>query len=250
ILVLVKSSLEHNELRNIIRQTWGSIRNVSGVQVRTAFLIGMTSNSTLLRDVTNETRTFGDVILGSYYDTYKNLTVKALMGLKWNHLYCSRSSFFLLADDDAFINLRKIAQDYAIVRSPKSNEIQCGHILARHVLRRGKWAVSPEIYDLPYYPPYCWGPCFIMSKDVAEKIYLTSCHTHSDFAIDDVFVSGVLREKFFIHCYLNKCVWFMNGKRYYSICMYLYIKTVKRFTPVYLLLRIWSIQSTVYTVQY
>ncbi|XP_078481953.1 beta-1,3-galactosyltransferase 1 [Ciona intestinalis] len=156
----------------------------------------MTSNSTLLRDVTNETRTFGDVILGSYYDTYKNLTVKALMGLKWNHLYC-RSSFFLLADDDAFINLRKIAQDYAIARSPKSNEIQCGHILARHakVLRRGKWAVSPEIYDLPYYPPYCWGPCFIMSKDIAEKIYLTSCHTHSDFAIDDVFVSGVLREK-------------------------------------------------------
>lgn len=41
-------------------------------------------------------------------DTYRNLTLKTIMGMKWASKYCSGAKFFLKIDDDMTLNTYKL----------------------------------------------------------------------------------------------------------------------------------------------
>nr|XP_018673094.1 lactosylceramide 1,3-N-acetyl-beta-D-glucosaminyltransferase A-like [Ciona intestinalis] len=199
LLILVKSSVHHFDQRCVIRETWGSTSNISNVQIKVAFLLGLSTNGSHQHNVLVEDRQHGDIVVGSYYDAYRNLTVKSLMGLKWSYQFCGNADFVLLVDDDAFLNLPIILQSYIIntKNSTKRNVLHCGNELLKKAVveRKGKYFVPEEVYDLPFYPDYCNGICFIMSHDIAHTLYLTSKRTHSDIAIDDAYITGILRYK-------------------------------------------------------
>ena len=38
-------------------------------------------------------------------DTYHNLTLKTVMGLKWTSIFCPQARFVMKTDDDIFVNL-------------------------------------------------------------------------------------------------------------------------------------------------
>uniref|UniRef100_H2YJZ4 Hexosyltransferase n=1 Tax=Ciona savignyi TaxID=51511 RepID=H2YJZ4_CIOSA len=117
------------------------------------------------------------------------------MGLRWTNEYCANTDYALLADDDVFLNIPLIVREYAVRSAYKNDVLHCGYWLAKHakVLRKGKWGVSRQLYNMAVYPSYCLGPAYIMSQDVARELYVTSEHTRTDMFIDDVFISGVLR---------------------------------------------------------
>lgn len=60
---------------------------------------------------------------------------------------------------------------------------------------KSKWFVDENIYSGEMYPDFCSGSSYVMKASDAEKIYSTSKKTNF-FWIDDVFVTGILREKY------------------------------------------------------
>ena len=46
-----------------------------------------------------------DLVQEEFVDTYDNLTLKTVAGLRWVSLYCSRARYVLKIDDHVFVNL-------------------------------------------------------------------------------------------------------------------------------------------------
>jgi len=46
-----------------------------------------------------------DLVQGNFIDSYRNLTLKAVMGLRWMSTYCSEAPFAIKTDDDTFLNI-------------------------------------------------------------------------------------------------------------------------------------------------
>jgi hypothetical protein len=61
---------------------------MSDTRVKHIFLVGQSFNTTLNELIIQESKLYKDIIQGDFVDTYFNLTMKILMGLKWTHLYC------------------------------------------------------------------------------------------------------------------------------------------------------------------
>jgi len=56
-----------------------------------------------------------DLVQGNFIDSYKNLTLKAVLGLRWMSQYCSQAPFAIKTDDDTFLNI------FEMVRLMKEN---------------------------------------------------------------------------------------------------------------------------------
>jgi len=69
----------------------------------------------------------GDLVQGNFVDSYKNLTLKAVMGLRWMSQYCSEAPFAIKTDDDTFLNI------FEMVRLMQENAKK-SHVSLRHLL--------------------------------------------------------------------------------------------------------------------
>lgn len=58
-----------------------------------------------------------------------------------------------------------------------------------------RWYINEDLFPDDNYPDFCSGTAYLMTSDAAAKIYSTSNNTKFLW-IDDVFVTGVLREKY------------------------------------------------------
>ena len=48
---------------------------------------------------------YRDMVQGNFIDRYRNLTLKAVLGLRWMSQYCSQAPFAIKTDDDTFLNI-------------------------------------------------------------------------------------------------------------------------------------------------
>ncbi|KAJ8319510.1 hypothetical protein KUTeg_004601 [Tegillarca granosa] len=119
LIILIPSIPNNKEVRNAIRTTWGSIakggvwpRKSLNVKIKLAFLLGMSEpeNLTLTKLINQESTTYGDLTEGNFTDSYYNLTLKVLLGLKWVTLFCNNANFLVKADEDTFVNLPKLIE--------------------------------------------------------------------------------------------------------------------------------------------
>lgn len=84
VLILVTSAPHHFDRRQAIRETWGSIAAAADSRSslsrsRTVFLVGRpTTDDAVAFLLDNEMSRHGDVLLGDYVDTYRNLTLKVI----------------------------------------------------------------------------------------------------------------------------------------------------------------------------
>ncbi|XP_065307087.1 beta-1,3-galactosyltransferase 4-like [Dermacentor albipictus] len=111
LVVVIASAPSNTRRRNAIRSTWGRRtaessrfdRNTS-TTLLPVFLVGECEDSSQRRLIHKEAKEFGDMLVGAYLDTYRNLTLKTIHGLLWvaDHL---RPSFVLKTDDDCFVNV-------------------------------------------------------------------------------------------------------------------------------------------------
>lgn len=84
IVLVVHSERSHFEQRYAIRNTWGSIKVYKQWHLHLIFLLGidfhydpLSYTEIKLRD---EWKLYGDIIMGNFVDSYKNVTYKHLMG--------------------------------------------------------------------------------------------------------------------------------------------------------------------------
>ena len=193
LLIYVFSSRGNGLTRLAIRQNWGSVREYGGEHVRVVFLIGQ-SNDGFDSFLLKESEQYGDIIVGNFQDSYKNLTYKSIMGLHWVTNYCNSTRYVLRTDDDVVVNTYKLVHFLREVDSgsQSSKFLYCnveGQGIGVLPIRNKyhKFYVNMTDYKYDFYPPYCHGLGSIFSMDVATRLLVASKRVPF-YKFEDVFM--------------------------------------------------------------
>lgn len=231
---MVHSKPDHFSRRALIRQTWGSVKEIEGWRIKVIFLLGQVndhppinhrskqmnfnkqrtfdinsnelerknSNNTTSQDIPmqaliqEESNAFGDIIQGNFADTYTNLPYKHLMGYKWIHESCQhKPKLVVKADDDVFIEIYHLFYFVSAIygESPQDSLI-CDVIPAGTTPQKaGKWMDNSYEFLTDTYPKYCSGSAYLITPSLIPK-FLKASSSISKFWIDDIYVTGMLRE--------------------------------------------------------
>ncbi|XP_014221006.1 beta-1,3-galactosyltransferase 5 [Trichogramma pretiosum] len=193
LLVMIHSAPANSDKRNVIRKTWGQRRS----EVAVYFVLGRSDEYASRLD--RENQRHGDLIQGSFEDTYRNLTYKHVSTLKWITQHCSSAKYILKTDDDVFVHTQALLdflRDPDLIDGQDEPVILCSQPSSLRVLRswRSKWHTTPREYKDKYYPPYCLGWSVLYSAEAARRLY-EAAEGEAFFWIDDVFVTGILAKK-------------------------------------------------------
>ncbi|XP_059615547.1 beta-1,3-galactosyltransferase 5-like [Phlebotomus argentipes] len=190
-IILIHSAPRKRENRDNIRQTWGGWK----IDHRVLFLLGTVESQDLQREIQTESDFFQDIVQGNFVDTYRNLSYKHIMAMKWATEFCPETQFIFKSDDDIFVNTPFILKFVNRVSNTR-DFMFCVISWKPGVIRdeRSKWYVSPEEYPNATYPVYCPGCGVLLTTDVAQKLH-KAAETTPFFWVDDVYVLGTLREK-------------------------------------------------------
>ena len=101
LLMLVATAPSNFNLSKAVRETWASPKEVDGERIVTMFLLGKTNDLRQQYLVNKESESFHDVLQENFVDSYRNLTLKTMMGMKWASWFCSHAKYILKTDDDS-----------------------------------------------------------------------------------------------------------------------------------------------------
>ena len=138
-----------------------------------------------------ESETHGDILQERFEDSYRNLTIKTMLFLKWYNQKCSHVPYLLKADDDAFLNTKHL---YKVVSQNTKADILIGQTLcvAKPIrFQRSKWYVSESEYREETYPPYLNGPGYLMSSSTAQKLF-RAAYDVPLFVYEDIYLTGIV----------------------------------------------------------
>ncbi|NXW99111.1 B3GT2 galactosyltransferase, partial [Larus smithsonianus] len=189
LVLLIATTAAEVQLRHSIRKAWGNESVVPGVEVVRLFMLGVESkdrNEVLLR----ESEQYHDIIQQDFLDTYHNLTLKTLMGMKWVASYCSGASFVMKTDSDVFVNTMYLIEKLLRPLSPPPQNYFTGCLMKGNKPirnKKSKWYISEEEYPGGKYPPFCSGTGYVLSGDLASKIVSASV-TVKHIHLEDVYV--------------------------------------------------------------
>lgn len=235
LLLFVKSSPKNIERRNAIRATWGNetyIRNTLGVTVKVLFALGAiqtkqnelsqsSSDINYQKQLIKEDHLHGDLIQKDFLDSFHNLTLKLILQFHWMHSRCAHAHFFMTADDDIFVHMPNLVSYLQDVNSKGVTDFWIGRVHRGAPPIRSmdsKYYVPFEMYQWLSYPDYTAGASYVISSDVADKIYHASLTLNASLYIDDVFM-GICANAMGVspqdHVYFSG-----EGKAPYHQCIY------------------------------
>ena len=144
-------------------------------------------------EIDKESELYGDLVMGNFHDTYKNLIYKGLVAIKWIKLYCTNVDYVVKTDDDVFLNIFGLVY-YLNTHDTKPKTVFCPRLEWIQIIRdkSSKWYVDPRYFPGQiYYPAYCLGLIYIFTKDIIEELY-NLCQDPGSFTIEDVFFTGIV----------------------------------------------------------
>lgn len=193
LLFLVHSAISHYQHRIAIRKYFSLLQ----YKWKLVFILGQSSQEEENRQVSFEASMFGDIVQGRFIDTYRNLTLKHLLGLAWASIRCSQVQSVLKVDDDVFVNYYLL--NHLLVPLPKMSKFADNYMIGylhqdMKVIRNtsSKWYVTREEFAPEQYPPFCSGWAYITKVKTIMSL-LCNVKRTPFFWIDDVYVSGLLR---------------------------------------------------------
>jgi beta-1,3-galactosyltransferase 1 len=130
-----------------------------------------------MKAIEYENEIYQDIVQEDFIDSYKNLTYKGIMALKWISIYCSKIKYILKVDDDIVVNTFTLINHLKFLDKNNLNKhstILCLLWQAMGVMRdrldryrkrkelfffcsKSKWYLSKEDFPLDKFPPYCSG---------------------------------------------------------------------------------------------
>ncbi|XP_073443689.1 beta-1,3-galactosyltransferase 2-like [Dendrobates tinctorius] len=175
LVIMILGECYDSASRHTIRETWGN-ESLYDVDVVKIFLVGQ---SRFFQDrvqdlLEEESDIFEDIIQQDFIDTYYNLTLKTLMGMEWVIKFCPSASYVIKIDNDMFLNVDSLVHQLLNPDLPVRQNYFTGTIVSNTGPLRDngyKWYVPKEVYPNNTYPPYCAGPGYVFSIDMAKKIY-------------------------------------------------------------------------------
>ena len=195
-LVLVHTTTEHFTRRQSFRETWANFSLYQTHKMRIVFLLGLPSNDSLQRKIKEENYFHGDLVQGNFIDSYRNLTHKGVMGLRWVTEHCKQAKFIVKIDDAVFVNTLLVIENVLAKHLNASRMIIGSVQKSARIQRTGKWKVEEnDFFNMTRYPfPYCLGYFVILTGDIIGQLYEAAKVTPF-FWIDDVYLFGILPEK-------------------------------------------------------
>ncbi|XP_051164685.1 beta-1,3-galactosyltransferase 1-like [Leptopilina boulardi] len=194
LIIAVCSAVSNEKARLAIRETWANRYHSDmtyNSTVKVVFILGQSDNETLNNSVAEESEKYNDIIQEKFYDTYNNLTLKSVALLKWVTSYCETSKYLMKTDDDMFINIPKLLE--TLNARPRSNGTLIGCLIcgAKPISDpKNKWYTPKYMYSEKTYPNYLSGTAYVMSLDVAARLYKQALRTPI-LHLEDVYITGV-----------------------------------------------------------
>ncbi|KAG4065713.1 hypothetical protein HA402_012391 [Bradysia odoriphaga] len=205
VVIVVLSARNHFDRRNLIRQTYGSVRKAFNVHVLgVVFMLGNLdapgSDVTDGNKLREEINRFGDIVVGDFVDSYRNLTLKTIMAYEWLTSYCRDAQVVVKTDDDVFVNIFEVAKELDSWSQAEivSSNIWC--IVDRNETtikdKNSVYYASPLDFPTGVFPDHCEGLAYMTPIGVIDRIINeiwksfpgTVC-TH-----EDVFMTAVVRQ--------------------------------------------------------
>ncbi|XP_068098209.1 beta-1,3-galactosyltransferase 2-like [Hyperolius riggenbachi] len=193
LVLIIATVAAEVENRKAIRKTWGNESFVTGKPIVRLFLLG--TDSTLDHNIIGEeSEQYHDIIQMGFQDTYKNLTIKTMMGIDWVANYCPGAQYVMKTDSDMFVNTNYLV-DFLGHSAAKENYFT-GYLMLNHQPHRNKdskWHMPYSLYPGGVYPSFCSGTGYVFSGDIATKILRASFKVKFVY-LEDVFV-GICLDK-------------------------------------------------------
>ena len=199
LLILISSAPSHFQQRQVIRATWankvslrGRRRSFSGAtDWEIVFTLGKTADVRVNARVQQEAARFDDILLGEFQDLYENLVIKTIMGLSWaSRVNCT---YVLKADDDVYVHISRLITWLRWPTLPA--RLYAGYINTHsRVVRRttSKFYIDLESYNAPYFPNYCAGPFYVLSRNILPALVNLTSFIKPIF-IEDAYI-GILTQ--------------------------------------------------------
>ncbi|CAH2297401.1 beta-1,3-galactosyltransferase 5-like [Pelobates cultripes] len=229
-MILVTSHPGHRKSRKAVRETWAAPVTEATYTWQVVFLIGRTVDIELDWHIHKEQEAYGDILMGNYLDTYRNLTLKVMHGMKWASERC-QPQYILKTDDDCFVNTDHLPAFLANHNMAKTG-LYVGSVFPREkrmVIRdhTSKWYVSRQHFQLEFYPPYASGIGYILSLDVTRTI-LNVAETIPPIPVEDAYI-GILARRAKIKLLPSSRFTKYNIK--WGICNYRYLMVIHQLLP-------------------
>ncbi len=223
ILVIVAPTKDGYERRMAIRKTWGQNNFIQRHPSRTVFLLGNTTNDIRQIEIEKENSIYRDIIQADFKDSYHNLALKLLMGVKWCLTYCNKFKFLFRANADIYVDINVLIKLLSLQFNTITRSMIGYHVIhssiSRDTQKCGKFCVSKnDIKHKKFYPNYLAGLFFILTSDLLEELYISAL-TINFFWIEDVFITGFVRLSM-------KHVKYINIAKYYLLNEYNFINKV------------------------
>lgn len=187
-VLIVHSNPYQVNLRNSIRKTWSQ----SDPRALVYFALGAVNTTEKQRQIEEEEKTFHDIIQGNFFDSYRNLTYKHTMTLKWFNAHSNGVKFLAKIDDDVYAHIPGI---YNYIHSlPKNTE---HHLAAQTVhphkmVREGKYRIEEAESCDEWTVTYAFGNQIIYSAKTVSSLYEKTKSTRF-FPMDDMYILGYVR---------------------------------------------------------
>ena len=197
LLILVTTALTHFAQRDIIRRSWMRATDFYCLSAKTLFLLGTTNDFYLQAFISHEANFHGDIIQEDFIDSYLNLSIKSVMGLKWATTFCPNAAFVMKTDDDVMLNIYNLTTDLSNAPpSARRDFVVARRLDSHHPLRntRLKWYTPGALFAGATYPPYPEGHGYIMSADIVQKLYEVVTTNITLFLWEDVFIGMAMQE--------------------------------------------------------
>ncbi|KAL4093883.1 hypothetical protein PRIC1_011313 [Phytophthora ramorum] len=206
LVVGVKTAVVENfALRQAIRHTWASV-NALPPDVKVIF-VGCSPALTALQSadeqehirkaVDLEKQTYGDLLTDELHceDSYDDLPNKVKEFLRYTTEAFPQTPFVMVADDDIYLRADRLADE--LRKEGRSERLYIGQVWDELLGRRQtpvrntteRYYVSEKSYPLHAYPPFAFGPHYLLSMDCARFIAKNRDRLHGLGGMDDVSIA-------------------------------------------------------------
>ncbi|XP_037048223.1 beta-1,3-galactosyltransferase 5-like isoform X2 [Bradysia coprophila] len=204
VVIVVISSRRNFLQRKLIRETYGSVKILNDVRiVAVVFMLGSQdapdASETDITELETERAQFGDLIIGDFVDTYRNLSRKSIMAYDWLVSYCHEADIVVKTDDDVMVNIFKLTEELGLWPQKIPLNIWCA-VHFNEMLNRTEtspYYVSPEEYPNDIAPKHCAGVGYITPMTVVRKIAdeISRSYRGPVCQQEDIFMTGIVTEK-------------------------------------------------------
>ncbi|CAJ0568899.1 unnamed protein product, partial [Mesorhabditis spiculigera] len=195
LLAVVLSQAKHFKIRETIRETWGRVETKMEPNLKVLFIIGRGRPEENML-IYEEAEEYGDILVISSPDTYRNLVHKSLALFYYHQTYCP-TRYLLKIDDDVLFDFSRFFHFQAKGKIPENPPAIFGKLWRRSKPFRNpkhRWYISPRHFDHKFLPSFCGGPSYILTRGAVAQLLNSTRNVPFIYNVEDVLLTGILAE--------------------------------------------------------